>query len=163
MSIFTILLTVVIAFVCGMVSGIFLGYETATTVHSDNRTCDMCDSKIPDKDALFCSECFEEDNEDRLTIAIKQKEANIRYKDASLRQRTVIDKPSNSELEILQQETKEVDDLCESLERVTIPLRLGINLQPLKDQNKSLETSVKKWQTIKEREDAVDRILHDDF
>lgn len=158
-----ILLTIVIAFVCGTVSGIFLGYDMADVVNTEKRICDMCDSKIADKETMFCGDCFEEESEDALETALKQREGNIRYKNASLRQRTVIDKPLNEELEVLGRETKEIDELCDGVERVTNVLKMEVDVQPLRDVNKILKDTMQKWQTINHREDAVSRFIQEDF
>lgn len=163
MSIFAIFLVIVIAFTCGMVGGVLLGYDTAAACNDDKRTCDMCDQKIPEKDSLFCGECFEEESEDQLGTALKQKEGTIRYKSATLRQRTVIDKPTIDELKVLEKDSDEVDELCDGVERVSNTLKLEVNLQPLREQNKGLKSTVQKWQIINEREDAVNRILQDEF
>lgn len=124
----------------------------------DSHVCDACDSQIDEDDALFCENCFEDD--DKLTTAIKEKELEIRYINVALRGRNLVNKPSRSELEKLRRDTDRVMTMCDNVQVISNDLNLKIDLAPLRERNTSLRTCISKWETINDREEKIDTLLN---
>lgn len=154
MNVFLILFAMILAFTLGTISGFVLG---ADTMQIPQKVCDSCDCKVEAKDAVFCEDCFEED--DKLTAAINEKEMDIRYKNMTLRGRGILNKPESAELEKLRLETEKIDTLCSNVDNISKDLDLKTNVEQLKERNASLKKSVEKWNDIIKREGKLDEIL----
>lgn len=165
MSILLILVAIFFAFAMGTLTGIIVGADSAfvstisQNIHT-KRVCDSCDAHVSNGDAVFCEDCYEED--DKLTEAIKSRDLDIRYKDTMLRQKGWINKPSQEELEATDAQVTRMEKLCKAVDEVTEELGLKMETASLKDSTAALKKTAGKWKNILEREEKLDDLLEGD-
>jgi len=163
---FLTLFCVIVAFITGLFMGVELGVESVSNSQIDLVTnpgikviCDACDSSILEHDAVFCENCFDDD--DKFTTAIKEKELEIRYITVALHQRNLVNRPEREELEKLRRDVDKISRLCENVQKISTELCLKIDLAPLKERNNSLIACIEKWEKINKREEKLDDILQE--
>ncbi len=139
----------------GFVMGVdFALSNTKTTLET---VCDSCDNIISNQDAVFCENCFDED--DKLSSAIKEKELYTRYEDLALKQRNTLNPPSMSELNKLQNDSIEIIELCDSVDKITQYFGLKIDVNPLRQQNNALCSNIDKWKLLLKRDEKLDELI----
>lgn len=158
-------------FLFGTVAGLVLSVDIAIEDETTSRikkvdkkdvrekvcVCDACDSAIIEQDAIFCENCFEDD--DKLNCAIKEKELEVRYVDMALRQRNLVNKPDSIELEKLRHDSDRVQKLYENVKQVSRDLDIKVDAEPLRERNESLRACINKWENINKREEKLDALL----
>jgi hypothetical protein len=160
MSFIVLFLLFLFFFTIGAVGGLVVGTElTVLSEQQKNmipqQTCEGCECIV--EDGVYCENCVDED---RLSTALKEKETEMRYVNAALRQRNMLNRPEKEELEKLKVEIGRMEKLMENMEEVSRGLRLRIDgIQRLKEKNEVLKESVERWEEINERERKLDKIL----